>query len=344
MFTRTHSVRIWLPAILAVGALTLAGCSGGGKSKAAEPDEGPLGKYYSALWDDEEFTQEKFDAENLKTEELVAECMVKEGFEYTPNTQNGGMVSMDSEDSEGPEWGTVEFAKEYGYGIVNFPGREEAPGPDTEYVDPNQEYIDSLSESEQTAFYEALSGPGLSEEQWAELEESGEGYSPELSEQGCYGKAQLEIQKETGSAGDPWQDPEFAELFEAMGAVGSEVYDVENLAPEMVAVNEEWAACMAPDFSEFTSPMETEMLMYEEYNTLSMPDGETGEYKEPSKKDTDAFAAREIKVATADYTCRDQVKFTETQQEIQFAAEQKFVDEHQAELDALLSKYSTKQK
>ncbi|MBL3698588.1 hypothetical protein [Leucobacter luti] len=346
MITRTSTVRFWAPAAIAVAALTLTGCSGGdGGTGTPSLEDGPLSKYMTALWDGQEMTQEQFDKQNLETEEFVAACMAKEGFEYTPNTQNAGQV-YNTEDMDGPEMGTEEFAKEYGYGIVNSPWIEQGMGgTEEEYVDPNQDYVNSLSESEQTAYYETLSGPSLSEEEWAEIEASEGGYSPDLSEQGCYGAAQLAQQEKSGNDMEMYEDPEFTDLFDSMNDVWTELYDEENPNPEMTKIDQSWAACMEESgYPDFTSPMAAQNVMYDEYNALGMPDGDEGEYREPSKEDSDAFAKREIEVATADFACQTKTKYQEKQMKVQFALEQKFVDQHQAELDALLSKYSAKKK
>lgn len=346
MSPRTSSVKFLLPAVLAVAAIALTGCSAGGKSQP-EPEEGPLSKYMSALWSDDEMSQEKLDKETLKTEELVAECMTKEGFEYKPNTNNGGMVySTEDEENSGPAWGSEEFAKEYGFGIVDYPGMSEAPGPGTEeeYVDPNQDYLASLSESEQNAFYEVLYGPGPTEEEMAAMEEGDGSYTSDWTREGCYGAARHEIQQDTPGGMAAYEDPEFADLFESMNEVWNTAYDEEGLNAEMAQLNRDWADCMAeaghPDLK---SPMSAQNELSDEYYN-SGSGGETEEYKEPSKKEKDAFKKREIDMAVADWKCRDGLKYDDTQQEIAFAAEQKFVDENKAALDALVAKHGVKQK
>src|SRR5690606_15184791 len=70
---KPHALTLF-PAFAAIVALTFTGCSSGGKDTTAA-EEGPLSKYLSALWDGEEWTQEKYDEQNKQTEELVAVCM-----------------------------------------------------------------------------------------------------------------------------------------------------------------------------------------------------------------------------------------------------------------------------
>ncbi|SJN12715.1 hypothetical protein FM113_15650 [Leucobacter sp. 7(1)] len=346
MSVRTSSARYWVPAALAIAALALTGCSGdSGKAESgAAYEEGPLGKYMSALWDDEAMTQEKFDAENLKTEELVAACMTKEGFEYEPNTNSGGVVTMSEEDSEGPEWNSEEFAKEYGYGIVDFPGGGAMAGPDDEYVDPNQKYIDSLSESEQAAFYETLHGPGPTEEEMAAMEEGGS-FTSDWTREGCYGAARHETQQDSPGGMAAYEDPEFAELFESMNAVYETVYSEDKLNPEIEQTNRDWSDCMAEaGYPDLTDPMTAQNGLSEEYYASQGMGEDGGEIKEPTQKEKDAFQEREIEMATADFTCKKELKYEEKQQKVLFAAEQKFVDENKAALDALIAKHGVKKK
>lgn len=347
MSSRTTSARYWIPAALAVAALALTGCSGdkGGSDKKG-PEEGPLGTYMSALWDGEEMSQEKLDKENLKVEELVAECMTKEGFEYAPNASSGGVVMSTGEDEgdDAPDYGSEEFAKEYGFGIVDFPGMSEMVGPDEQEADPNQKYIESLSESEQEAFYNTLYGPGPTEEEMAAME-AGEGYTSDWTREGCYGAARHETQQDSGGGMAAYEDPEFTDLFAAMNEVWGVVYADGNEHPDIAKLNRDWSDCMAdaghPDLE---NPMTAQNELNEEYNTLQTggSDEPDENFTGPSEKDKQAFKEREIALATADAKCRADLKYDAKQQEVAFAAEQEFVDENKAQLDALLAKHGTK--
>src|SRR5690606_2364200 len=120
------------------------------------------------------------------------------GFEYTPvdwSAMNGGSFSSDELDVQ---WGTLEFAEQYGYGATTDPwgnqGEEVVdPGAEQEqFVDPNQEYVDSMSETEASAYYAALYGeqPEFDENADPEAEIETE-YSWE--DAGCQGKASHEV-------------------------------------------------------------------------------------------------------------------------------------------------------
>lgn len=340
--TAPRSARLIVSASIAAAALLLTGCSGG-DSGTKETPEGPLTKYLSALYGDEEYTQERADKENLELEELVAKCMTQEGFEYVPNTQNTGVVYSSGDEDSGPQWGSEDFVKEYGYGIVSWPGQEEMNNQDpTQSMDPNEPYVSSLSESEQTAFYEALYGPGPSDEELAAMddEEDGGSYEYNWETAGCNGSAQHEIQIDSGSADAAYEDPEFAELFESMQEVWSATYDDEVLNDGVTKLNRAWADCMAEaDYSEFPSPTTVQEVLYDEYNALQMPDSDDGEYVEPSKDDLKKFKEREITIALVDFKCKQSNSYDAELLKIQNELEQEFVDEHKAELDALLAKY-----
>lgn len=329
-------------AVLAAATLTLTAC-GGEQGRGSEAEEGPLSEYLSALWDGEEYTQEMLDAEQKKTEDLVAECMNEQGFEYVPNLQGGGVIL--SSEGDDIDWGSEEFAKQYGYGLVNSPGMEDMPSDDEEIVDPNSDYYDSLSESERTAYDEALWGPSPTEEEMAAMEEGDGSSEYDWTKAGCYGAAQHEVSTESNGVQAAYEDPEFAELFAEMQNVWSGIYDGEGSNDEVAALDRDWADCMAEaGYDGFASPMSAQQQLSDEYMELQMPDGEDGEWQEPSDADKQEFQKREIATALADRSCQDEIGYEEKLQKIQFALEQEFVDEHRAELDALIAKHGVEQK
>lgn len=344
---RSLTKRVSAPALalLSAATLVLTGCTGGGESGSATLEDGPLSKYLSALWDGEEYTQEKLDAETKQTEELVAACMQKEGFEYTPNLQNGGTI-YSPEEGEEIAWDSLEFAEQYGYGIIDWPGMGEMQEEDPEeYVDPNQDYVEALSESEQQAYYEALHGPGLTEEEMAAMEEGDGGYEWDWTKNGCYGAAQHEIQSDADNGMAAYEDPEFTDLFDAANEMWNEVYDEENPSDGVADLNREWADCMADAGHDgFTSPNAVQNALYEEYDQLQMPDGEDGEWQELGEADKKKFQEREIELALADRSCKQKVGYEDGVMKIQFDLEQKFVDAHKAELDALVAKHGVEKK
>lgn len=329
-------------AVAGIAGLVLTGCSMlPGQDK--ERDH-PLNGYFDALYTGEEYTQEKADEEHAQREQFIAECMAKEGFEYTP-TENGGMVVFssdeESEEDSGPEWGSIEFAKQYGYGIVEWPGMndmiDENPDAGDDFgSDPNSEYVESLSESEQEAYYEALYGPP---QEWDESMED-EDYVYEPPTEGCSNEAWASV---NGDQEDPFSDPEFADLMESLNGYWEGVQE----DPRMGELNEKWVACVSEEgITDLTDRNSAQDTLQEEWNTITMElnenMGENDEWKEPSKEQKDEFQQREIKAAVADYTCADKLKWDKVIEDIDFEHAEKFVEAHKAELDAMVAKYQNK--
>ena len=203
--------------MMTAGVLALAACSHGGGQQSGnaageEAPLGPLDKYLSVLWEGQDYTQEHYDKISLQREELVAECMAKEGFEYVPNTDSGTTVGSDDE-QEGPAWDSLEFAQQYGYGVFDWPGSsgpEEVPTEEEIYVDPNEDYVNSLSPSEQEAYFATLYGEPQLEEVDGDNEEE---YQYNWEDNGCFGWADNQL----AQVGEEWVEPS-AEAIEELRA------------------------------------------------------------------------------------------------------------------------------
>lgn len=168
--TRSTAVAV---AIAGALALTLGACSSGpagGDEDGPTPEREPLP--LDALWDTTSGTWDEVsaNAQQMEMEERTAECMAREGFEDTPvDWSQGGMVSIDLGDLDVAR-GSREFAERYGYGVTTNPWGdqiaeplpEETPG---DWIDPNQEYLESMSDVAREADYIALHGdPSTSED------------------------------------------------------------------------------------------------------------------------------------------------------------------------------------
>ncbi|WP_172829659.1 hypothetical protein [Microterricola viridarii] len=324
---------------LAVAAtIALSGCSGagdGGGGGDLTYEDSPLSAFTSALWG--EMDQAKYDEQQVEVEKLVAACMKDEGFEYTPNTQNGSVVTMGSSDMAERE--TEEWVASNGYGMVQTQEEMEAQQEQvSDYVDPNQDYLSTLSESEVSAFYETLHGPGPSEEEMAAME-AGEAYEYNWETGGCYGAAQHSTQDQGMEA---YSDPKYQGLFEKMGAI----YTTMQEDPKIKELDRSWASCMADaGYSDFTMKQDAFTLISEAQNAIYETmeyDQETGE---PLGDNTEALAElkqQEIDVALADFRCSEKLNYMQETLKAQFALETRFVEDNKAELDALLADYATK--
>lgn len=330
---------------LAAAALVLSGCSKGDSptNTSTEWTPGPLDEYLSQIYgwnlDDERSTEElqnESDQQNRQVEEKVAACMAEQGFEYIPSLNNGG-VFYGSDDLD-VEWGTLEFAQQYGYGISTNPWGDGMPADTDEWVDPNQEYVDAMSESERVAYEEALWGPPV--EYSGDEEET---YEYNWEQSGCYGVAQHEVYGNT----DTDVSDQFSSLSDEVDRFWEGMYD----SPAYLEANASWASCMADaGYSGLTDPNNAEQGLYDEYSTLqgwNDPDynklAENWDWEaepegpplpEVNATAVKAFTEKEISQAVADFTCRADTKYDATVQEIYLSRQQDFVDQHRAELDA----------
>lgn len=322
-------------AALAASAMVfiLTGCGGASPDDQLTYEDSPLSQYLSAAWGGDlspEEQQKKMEEQQAKVEELVAQCMADEGFEYTPNTDTGTVMA------DGGEWEPEkrEWVEKYGYGFINSPFSEqlEENPSEQENSDPNADYVTSLSESEQTAFYETLYGVTPAED---EMAEDGS-YEYRWEDAGCQGWAQHELE------GD---DPSQSEEFSALRTKMEELMTATQESPELADLNAEWASCMAdkgePGFTKQTeageSIMEEQNKIYEEvYGDGSEPvDTEAADFEDPSKSpEMKALAERELELAIIDLECREKTSFATKSLEIQFAMEEKFIAENKAELEA----------
>lgn len=347
----TTTSRAALAATAGVLALTLTACSGGGSgdgdgSASSEPEPGPLDAYFEQMYGSAD--EEDGMAQMRRIEEITAECMQEQGFEYTPvdHSQNAGFA-MEPEELD-VEWGTVEFAEKYGYGITTDPwGGQEPPMPEEgeEFVDPNQERVEAMSDTERQAYEAAL---------WGEpqvFDEATEGEEMPVEEwdwtkAGCSGKAQNEVY----DSANGMEDEEFTALQEEM----QRMWETVEADPRLTELNSDWASCMADaGFPGLAKVGDAETAVYDETNAINeeayadvdySEDLSEEEYveidaqiQEEVREKLAAITPREIETAVADATCREDLGYTEIQHEVNVEHQQEFVDANKAELDAWLA-------
>jgi hypothetical protein len=323
-----------------VASLLLTGCTGGGSpggdgTAAPRQELGPLEEYLARVygWPDSDADadeqQAEYDRRQREVERLVAECMREEGFDYLPRDDGGMVVAGGGTDLA---WGSAEFAEQYGYGISTDPwgwdDRDDGESPG----DPNQEYLDAMSEAERSAYDEALWGPPV------EIDE--DEYAYDWTRSGCYGAAQHEVW-------DDDRDGEFAGLEEEMSRLWEQVVS----DPRVRELEAAWASCMAdaghggydaPDA--VTQPLHDAWYAIQgwddpEYQALLDGWDWDADPEGPGEPPVDeaearAFTEREIAIAVADVRCRADVGYEDGYREVSHELQQDFVDQHRAELDA----------
>lgn len=333
--------------------LTLTGCGGGGKphGASATPELGAIDQLWQDASKGDDQSQDESNAQQMRVEELVAQCMAEQGFEYTPvdYSQMGGGKAIDpATDDDVPEWGTLEFAKQYGYGQTTNPYGDAVTDPATEggdaWVDPNQAYTESMSETEIAAYQAALYGeqPNFTtDEEW-------ENWNPTWEQQGCQGWAQHEVNPDLFGNTDPdknkWADLE-AEMTTMYESITSD--------PRLAKVTDEWVSCMADaGYPGLATIDDGQNQISEKVNTVyekNDPWSELGpdatqEQYDAAQKQIDALLSditdEEIATATADYTCRDKVDYQDTYNKVNTDLQKQFYDAHKADLEAYVAAMS----
>lgn len=315
-------------ALALIGLLTLTGCSSDDKSNGSAADgkanaTSPMDEYFADLYGDQ--SQEDMDQQQVKIEELTASCMAEKGFTYAPMNTSGNTTNFDSADME--DQNTKEWVTANGYGMFT---NMEPTEPTTDesadaWVDPNQDYIESLSESGKEAFYAALYG----EMDETVYEEGDEMPEYDWTKSGCQGYANHEV---WGDQDTDLQD-EFQPLMDAM----NELWEAQTSDPKIKALETGWSSCMADAGFTFKTPEDAYQSVNDAGSALY---GWTEDYDpeappaEPASDEVDALKALEIKTALADFNCKQEVKWDETNNEVRFALEEQFMKDHKEELAA----------
>jgi len=257
-------------AIAIAAALGAAGCGtgegttggggdGGDGAAAATTTISPL----SALMGWTNDSPEEGRRKQLQVEQLVAECMREEGWEYTPVDYAAQDQPAADPDAELQMTDPVAFGEKHGYGVAYYydlyeadtlangtetasGGKPQAMGRDGSVTDPNAEYVASLSTSEQEEYNASLYGKqsavdgGYSTSAAdATIDGTAAASAPvavSLADQGCYGQADAQVYPQNEAANDP-----------DVQARMNDYWDGLQQLPELVAAYEDWAACMSKD-------------------------------------------------------------------------------------------------
>lgn len=232
----------------AVGIVALSTSSVGSAGASSDEDsDSPLADLMG--WEPSEPAEDR--RRQLEQEELTSECMRELGWEYEPvdwSAMSGADVG--AEDWELQSSDPEAYGEKYGYGVMRGYELYEAgylegggvaatvpmdDGP--EFVDPNQEYVESLSESEREQYYIDLYGD-MSAFEDSEGDVAVSMPSPE--EMGCSGQAGAEIWGD-GMGGDPAVQERIQEYYEGLQD-----------DPRWQAATDEWVECMGDIIDGYT--------------------------------------------------------------------------------------------
>lgn len=231
--------------MISAAVVAVAACGGSspteGAEGAQEAGEEPVSvaAFFGFDPSDPDASAANFARLNMRHEELVATCMVNQGFEYVP-----AVVPVDTEDFVFDE---EEYARERGFGIstsewltdgstgvdgvsVDFTVES---GSAEQWVDPNDAIVEALSDSEREAYNNALYGEPTDLEFGSDLSDPESETADDIWGRGCMGEADREIY---GGVDEVYQEigPMFEELQQRIES-----------DPRVVEARQKWTACMA---------------------------------------------------------------------------------------------------
>ncbi len=189
--------------------------------------------------------QEHFEEMEHQTELAISECMKEEGFEYTP--QKGLEDTLDAMFEF--ELDSREYAEEYGLGITTTDLISlTAGGREVAINDPNQEYFESLSDTEQLAYEDALNGiiansdSMIDEEEDSMIDDEEDPSSiPSEEVPGCREKAYVTAESYSSTV----QFPNFDRVFEVFVAELNQVNQDIVADQRYLDLMTDWSDCMA---------------------------------------------------------------------------------------------------
>lgn len=358
------AVRSFIRSTLSVmlGVTLLASACGSGDQSTTEAGTSPLGEFLGQpdFIDDREGAEAQFRDEERARQELIAECMRVQGFEYTPQDPSD-FISFSDED--GLEWGSEEWTAKWGFGITTQRFSQSQVGPDllgfddssfeeeAMFEDPNQDYIDSLSEQEQQAYYEALYGkeegfPAFADDSLSEEEMEAELENFDWEPQGCEGEAwadddansfyrefedELQDMYERMQADSRVEEME-REVRECVTGKGHDFIDIENIYERFETELQEIDADIGyedfgPSEEEMASMSEAELE--EMFRTPIMP-----ELSEQARTKLGELQAEELALAEAVNECGGGFEAQrERMAEIQAEYEREFLETYADELE-----------
>lgn len=301
-------------ATVALSVLSACASAEGSGDRGVLADS-PLEPYAVVLWGDGD--QAVLDAQALHVEDLVAACMKREGFEYTPELGNGSRYSTENALQVQDE----AWVSQNGYGIV---AAAPASGGEPE-LSPNEERLQSLTEAEVAAYVEQLYGTDFSDPDAEQAALHGEA-------SGCWGSARAEAAIESELVSDR---PQYASLIERL----NEMYIGLRDDPMVQAAELDWAECMADaGYADFSARSESYRSISDELALLIEPNPAAETDEEPTSESAVAeLKQREVEIALSDLDCMRETDYTERTNDVSSALEAQFVNDNKVELDEMLA-------
>lgn len=323
---------------LTVGAT--AACSGGGKGGSsasgsnelygAAPDT-PLSRFFGG---DDDASRARFDEQQRRQQEAVAQCMAKQGFRYIPvdPAASGGSTTIGGPSGAAAGMTKQAYVDTYGFGLSAALDGADPTVPTLSapsVADPNQEIIDALSESERDAYYRALYGDAATS--------SGSASSAQATPAGCQAEAAEQTSNATVDPVIEQVQPLIEELYQridadtrvveatagyasCMAKAGYDSLRTPDAARQAVMDKIDAIVSAAPDPLAGFSPDELSKLTPEQQEELF---SKRPEYDAKALAEAKSF---ELKVAKADFRCGQALDKVRLQ--VQSELEQRFIDDN----------------
>ncbi|NLF06225.1 MAG: hypothetical protein GX593_14675 [Actinomycetales bacterium] len=248
---------------------------------------------------------------HLALQEGIAECMAEQGFDYP-------VVPWDGVEEDQSGWTDAELL-ELGYGF--------SASVENETEEYEQHPVDALMESmsgaELAAFREALEGPPLKGEDFAEWDPADAVQVP-LEDRGCVGKAEHAL---FGEQADLTSTPQFQTLLNELINGYAAVENDTRMKEAQLA----WSECVADaGFPGLGARWDVSALLEQEW-AAAWPE----EDPSPNEPKLAEFRERELALARADVGCADSTGLNKVRTELTAEADRAFLDLHAEEIEAL---------
>jgi len=329
---------------LAVAAATLSMCActaqTGNNSAATNttnetqtaPQVSPLSEFIGLGWEERPYEEnQRIDAEReARKQELISQCMHEAGFDYVVYPAPTGNAGIRSGVDYRPD--DIEWVSQWGYGIIDSPFGSVAKITDLniwQANNPNNEFLAEMSDSERAAWQTALDGTSAPDGQPVAYEELPEEHW------GCTRWAQSRV-----STLPPGREllttDEFADLYRAIQELGNNW----RASTDYVELNQDWAYCMADlgypaKSAGFTmdDPLTAQMYVLQQTKALRIDRDQGIDVSAQLPK----LQELETETALDDLTCRDTTDYNNRKTAIVLAAENQFVNDYRAQLEAYRS-------
>ena len=352
-----------LPAAIAGLAILTAACSSGGSSRSngaastaasagpssASSDQNgsterltPLSAFFTVGQGGQPSDADREAAANdfRHSEQLVADCMHQQGFQYIPRDYNEA-IDAKVKNTEAFDLPPDQYAERWGYGISTIdPSQFKAEVPD----DPNSAIVEALSPAARSAYETSMYGFDTSEGGLMSSGGNGTVVARPMDSKldapapdGCSTRAMREVYGEDFDRPDTAATSEFDGLNEEMGALWDRVSN----DPRVSEAKTGWDDCMADaGHPEATDPDNAAQLVIDRFSALYGVDaahfkevraGIKGAPQQPEPAALAEVQNYERSLAVADRRCKK--PYEDTVFTVQAEVENRFIDEHRAELE-----------